>query len=148
MPVHATCKFEKIGSKLNEGVDMETLFSPLQVLEGWSDFQQTYYGISKISWPILIKFICIISGMGGSLLLGFGTDSIKTVVAMATESPYWCITPKWLIRSGLNSNLSEILCLSWLLAILTKIWSKANELAWRHHFPIIRQEIFKMLSGT
>ena len=31
----------------------------------------TDYGISKISWPILIKFICSISGMGEIRLLGF-----------------------------------------------------------------------------
>ena len=54
------------------------------------------------------------------------------------------VTPKWLIRSSRNSNSSEILWLSWLPASLTKIWSKMNELAWRHHFPIISLwEIFR-----
>ena len=33
----------------------------------------------------LSNFICIISGIGERLLLDFGADSIKTVVAMATE---------------------------------------------------------------
>ena len=47
------------------------------------------------------------------------------------------VTPKWLIRSGRNSNSSEILCLSWLPASLTKIRSKMNELACGHYFPII-----------
>ena len=59
------------------------------------------------------------------------------------------VTPKWLIRSGQNSNLSEILCLSWLPASLTKIRQRMNELAWRHHFPIISLwEIFQMLKGS
>ena len=58
--------------------------------------------------------------------------------------PQGHVTPKWLIRSSQNSNLSEILWLSWLPASLTKILSKMNELAWRHHFPIISLwEIFR-----
>ena len=35
--------------------------------------------------------------------------------------PQGQVTPKWLIRSGRNSNSSKILCLSWLPASLTKI---------------------------
>ena len=58
--------------------------------------------------------------------------------------PQGHITPKWPIRSSRNSNSSEILWLSWLPASLTKIRSKMNELAWRHHFPIISLwEIFR-----
>ena len=54
------------------------------------------------------------------------------------------VTPKRLIRSSWNSNSSEILWLSWLPASLTKILSKMNKLAWRHHFPIIcLWEIFR-----
>ena len=54
------------------------------------------------------------------------------------------VTPKWLIRSSWNSNSSAILWLSWLPASLTKIRSKMNKLAWRHHFPIISLwEIFR-----
>ena len=45
---------------------------------------------------------------------------------------------------GSNSNLSEILCLSWWLATLMMIRSKMNELAWRHHFPIISLWKFKL----
>ena len=51
--------------------------------------------------------------------------------------PQGQVTPKWLIGSGQNSNSSEILCLSWLPASLTKVWSKINGLVWRHNFPII-----------
>ena len=39
------------------------------------------------------------------------------------------VTPKWLIWSSRNLNSSEILCLSWLPAGLTKIRSKMNEQA-------------------
>ena len=53
-------------------------------------------------------------------------------------------TYKWAMETrGPKSNSSELLCLSWLPATLMMIWSKMNELAWRHHFPIIRLwEIF------
>ena len=50
------------------------------------------------------------------------------------------ITPKWLVWSDQNSNSSEILCMSWLSASLTKIRSIMNVLARRHHFPIIVYE--------
>ena len=47
-------------------------------------------------------------------------------------------TYKWAMETrGLKSNLSELLCLSWLPGTLTMIRSKMNELAWMHHFPII-----------
>ena len=44
------------------------------------------------------------------------------------------------LMSGLirpNSNSTELLCLSRLPATLMMSRSKMNELAWRHHFPII-----------
>ena len=45
---------------------------------------------------------------------------------------------KWAMETrGPKSNSSELLCLSWLPAILMMILSKMNQLAWRHHFPII-----------
>ena len=79
------------------------------------------------------KFLCL----KGQLNLG---DSI-----MSTENlnrPQEHITPK--IPSSRTSNLSEILWLSWLPASLTKIGLTMNELAWRHHFPIISLwEIFR-----
>ena len=47
-------------------------------------------------------------------------------------------TYKWAMETrGPKSNSSELLCLSWLPATLMMIRSKMNELAWRHHFPII-----------
>ena len=50
---------------------------------------------------------------------------------------------------GQNSNLSEILHLSWLPASLTKIRSIMNVLAWRHHFPHYSLwEIFPVLKST
>ena len=47
------------------------------------------------------------------------------------------VTPNWVVWFGPNSNLTELLCLSWLPATLMMIQLKMNELAWRHHFPII-----------
>ena len=47
-------------------------------------------------------------------------------------------TYKWAMETrGPKQNSSELLCLSWLPATLMMIRSKMNELAWRHHFPII-----------
>ena len=40
-----------------------------------------------------------------------------------------------MVRSGRNSNSSEILCMSWLPASIKRIGSKATEKRWRHHFP-------------
>ena len=47
------------------------------------------------------------------------------------------VTPKWVVWFGPKSNSTKLLCLSWLPATLMMIWSKMNELAWRHYFPII-----------
>ena len=47
------------------------------------------------------------------------------------------VTPKWVAWPSPKSNSSKLLCLSWLPATLMMIRSKMNELAWRHHFPII-----------
>ena len=53
------------------------------------------------------------------------------------------VTPKWVVWFGPKSNSTKIVCLSWLPSTLMMIRSKVNELAWRHHFPIISQwEIF------
>ena len=43
------------------------------------------------------------------------------------------INPKWIIRSGLNSNSFELLCLSSLPASLKNIWSKGTKKIWRYH---------------
>ena len=40
-----------------------------------------------------------------------------------------------MVRSGRNSNLSEILCMPSLPSSMKRIWSKAMEKRWRHHFP-------------
>ena len=40
-----------------------------------------------------------------------------------------------MVRSGRNSNSSEILCMSSLPASIKSIGSKLTEKKWRHHFP-------------
>ena len=40
-----------------------------------------------------------------------------------------------MVRSGRNSNSSEILCMSSLPASIKRIGSKTTENKWRHHFP-------------
>ena len=45
------------------------------------------------------------------------------------------VTPKLLIRSGRNSNLSEILCQSSLPVSLMEIEFRVTEKRWIHHIP-------------
>ena len=40
-----------------------------------------------------------------------------------------------MVWPGRNSNSSEILCMSSLPTSIKRIWSKATEKRWRHHFP-------------
>ena len=40
-----------------------------------------------------------------------------------------------MVRSGWNSNLSKILCMSSLPASIKRIGSKTTQKRWRHHFP-------------
>ena len=43
--------------------------------------------------------------------------------------PQGQVIPKWVVWFIQKSNLTELLCLSWLQATLMMIWSKMNELA-------------------
>ena len=45
------------------------------------------------------------------------------------------LTPQSVVRSGRNSNSSEILCMCSLPASIKRIESKTTEKRWRHHFP-------------
>ena len=45
------------------------------------------------------------------------------------------LTPKSVVRSGRNSNSSEILCMSSLSASIKRIGSKPTQKRWRHRFP-------------
>ena len=54
------------------------------------------------------------------------------------------VTPKWVVWSGLKSNICQRLCLSWLPATLMISRSKMNELIWGHHLTIMSlSEIFR-----
>ena len=77
----------------------------------------------------------------------FDDDSIKSYWAsMEKQFSYYKsmgnflnvqgqLTPKSVVRSGRNSNLSEILCVSSLPASIKRIGSKATVKRLRHHFP-------------
>ena len=45
------------------------------------------------------------------------------------------LTPKSVVRSDQNSNLSEILCMSSLPAGIKRTGSKTTKERWRYHFP-------------
>ena len=77
----------------------------------------------------------------------FDDDSIKNEqVSMATPFSNYKfmgnfldaqgqLSPLSVVRSGRNSNSSEILCMSLLPASVKRIRSKATKKRWRHHFP-------------
>ena len=59
-------------------------------------------------------------------------------------------TPKWAVYFGPKSNLTELLCLSWLPAHLMMIRSKMNELAWRHYKSmgnVLDAQVVSVVSG-
>ena len=95
-------------------------------------------------WP---KFKCDQALMPVLLTSNFDDDSIKNERA-SMETPFshyksmgdildvqGQLTPKSVVRSGQNSNSSEILCMSSLPASKRRIGSKPTEKRWRHHFP-------------
>ena len=98
--------------------------------------------------------------MPAKVICKFHKDPMKnkrtkpwTMSSMAFFNNQRQMTPKWLVWSGQNSNSSEISCLSWLPASLTKIWSVMNMLTvmnvltWRQHFPIIVYKKFFQCSA-
>ena len=58
------------------------------------------------------------------------------------------ITPKWIYRSGPNSNSFKFLCLSSLPASLTKIQSKVTEKSWRHQFFHRSRARYSKMTGS
>ena len=110
-------------------------------------------GNSKVKSPLWPNFERLWDFMPPHVVCKFYKDPIKikrtmpwTMSSMAFFNNQGQISPKWLVWSGQNSNLSEILCLSWLPASLTKIQSIMNVLAWRHHYSL--WEIFPVLKGA
>ena len=69
---------------------IRTVTLELCALEGRLYFQETYYGLSPQDLLANLDQILYAAsvGWGKGCFLGFGADSIKTVVAMETESPY------------------------------------------------------------
>ena len=64
--------------------------------------------------------------------------SIAHLSPMCQGQIFFHKTYKWAMETrGPKTNSSELLCLSWLPETLMMIRSKMNELAWRHHFPVI-----------
>ena len=91
--------------------------------------------------PICLKTLCSLSSPPVMLHIKFDQDWLTGLRDIQVRK---CkifviqgqVTPKWVVWSGLKSNSSELLCLSWLPAIMMNRL-KMNELAWRQHFPII-----------
>ena len=59
-------------------------------------FTLSNMNISETSWPIVIKFHQKHHWDGGLAAIGFGSDRIRTLVSMATESSYRVIMGKTL----------------------------------------------------
>ena len=92
--------------------------------------------------PTCLKTLCSLSPSPVMLHIKFGQD---WPIGLGDIQVQKCkiyvfqgqVTSKSVVWSGLKSNSSEFLCLAWLPATLTMIQSKMNDLAWRHHFPIV-----------
>ena len=94
--------------------------------------------------PICLKTLCSLSLPPVMLHIkldqdwptGFRDIKIQKCEIFVTQGQVH-VTPKWVGWFGPKANSTELLCLSWLPTTLMMIRSKMNELAWRHHFPII-----------
>ena len=101
-------------------------------------FQRSSANNSKVNNPIRPKFKFIRAFMPVLITRKFDKDPIKgdwekleTSFSFTAEGH---LTPKWLVRSGRNSNPSKILCLSFLPVRLMKIEFIVTGEKWRHHF--------------
>ena len=93
--------------------------------------------------PICPKILCSLSPTSVTLHIKFDQDwpnGFRDIQVQKSEIfvAQGQVTPNWVVWFGPKSSSTELLCLSWLPATkLIMIRSKMNELAWRHHFPII-----------
>ena len=93
---------------------------------------------SKVNNPIRPKFEHIRAFMPFLVTCKFDKylikgdwEKLETSFSFTAEGH---LTPKWLVRSGRNSNPSKILCLSFLPVRLMKIEFIVTGEKWRHHF--------------
>ena len=94
---------------------------------------------NQSSDPICPKTLCSLSPTPMMLHIKFDQDKLTGFRAIQVQKceifiTQGQVTPK---RFSPKSNLTKLLCLSWLPATLKMIRSKINKLAWRQHFPII-----------
>ena len=104
--------------------------------------------------PICPKLLCNLSPTPMMLHIKFDQDwptgfrdiQVQKCEIFVTQGQ---VTLKWVVWFGPKSNSTKLLCLSWLPATLMMIRSKMNELAWRHHIPIIRRSraAYSVVSG-
>ena len=114
MPVLVTCKFN--GDWIQSNWEkMDTLHNLI-----WPKFELIWAFM-----PVLItcKF--------DKYLIKGDWEKLETSFSFTSQGH---IIPKWLVRSGWNSNQSKILCLSLLPVRLMKIEFIVTEKKWRHHF--------------
>ena len=135
MHVHVTCKYKKDRIKSNRE-KMETPISPYKSMGAFC-----CHGHQSFK-SICLKTLCSLSPPAVMLHIKFDQDwptNLRDIQVRKCKSfiIQGQITPTWVVWSGPKSNSFERLCLSWLPATLIMSRSKMNELAWRHHFPII-----------
>ena len=100
--------------------------------------------VSSLIWP---EIILVRAFMPVLVTSNFDDYSIKNERA-SMETPFshyksmgnfldaqGQLTSQSVVRSGRNSNSSEILCMSLLPASIKRIGSKTTEKRWRHRFP-------------
>ena len=130
-----SCKYKKDRIKNNQE-KVETSFSHYKSMGAFC-----CHGNQSFD-PICPKTLCSLSPTPMMLHIKFDQDrptgfrdfQVQKCKMFVTQGQ---VTPKWVVWFGPKSNSTELLHLSWLPATLMMIWSKMNELAWRHHCPII-----------
>ena len=135
MHVLVTCKYKEDGSKATEK-RWRHHFPPYKSMGAFC-----CHGHQSFD-PICLKTLCSLSPTPVMLHIKFDQDwptglrdiQVRKCKIFVIQEQ---VTPKSVVWSGPKSNSFKLLCLSWLAATLMMIWSKMNELAWRHHFPII-----------
>ena len=101
----------------------QALRSNMPLREGRLNFQETYYGITKISWPILIKFYMYHQWDGGKAVFRFWSrfhqncychGNRKLPLTYNGENDDSMLTPSDLIRSLSNLQVTRTGIKSWM----------------------------------
>lgn len=125
------CKFGIVATKTEGAVPQISQIYGFQPSRSSNFKINSWYGLELVrnSIPVLdtCKFEKLAIQTEGALS--------RTMANMGSFSTEGQVTLRQIIQYGRNSNLSEILCMSWKPASLKKLQSKLNVLRQGQHFP-------------